>query len=238
MSDDSGFSDGADLGEGVYGGGGGGAGGGLIRGTIGGLIGGIVGAAVWAAITYFANAEIGWIAWGIGLVTGLGVRALAGDETGAALGVIASVIAVVSICAGKYAAIEMLMAAEMDGGAGPVITAEDMIVGFADEVVQEREEAGAPVQWPAGMSYEEADEEADYPSDIWAEGKERWDSLGAEEQEDRIAQQEAQWNEFMEMFESELKQAAFKESFGVLDIVFFLLAVVTAFKVGSGLGAD
>jgi hypothetical protein len=39
---------------------------GLGKCVVAGLIGGVVGGAIWAAIAYFANAEIGWIAWGMG----------------------------------------------------------------------------------------------------------------------------------------------------------------------------
>lgn len=79
----------------------------LIKCVIGGLIGGVLGTAVWAAIAYFAHAEVGWIAWGIGFVVGFGVRFMSAEEQGFMPGMIAVVIAVVSVLAGKYAAVEL-----------------------------------------------------------------------------------------------------------------------------------
>jgi hypothetical protein len=210
-------------------------GGGMLRGVIGGLIGGIVGAAIWAAITYFTNMEIGWIAIGIGFVVGLGVRVLAGEEVGAGLGVMAALIAVVSIVAGKYAAIELMLARDVADETAMAVTAEQFIVENADVVVGEWEADGKTVAWPPGMTIEDAIEESHYPPEIWAEAKSRWDALGAEAQQQQIAEREALMDEFTDAMMGEIKQAAFKESFAPLDLLFFGLAVVTAFKVGSGM---
>ena len=45
-----------------------------IRWLVGGLIGGATGVVIWVLIGYFAHYEVGWIAWGVGFLTGLGVR--------------------------------------------------------------------------------------------------------------------------------------------------------------------
>ena len=42
------------------------------RGIIGGALGGLIGAVIWAGISYFTGYEIGWIAWGVGGMVGLG----------------------------------------------------------------------------------------------------------------------------------------------------------------------
>jgi hypothetical protein len=42
----------------------------LLRPTLAGAIAGLAGGIVWAAIVGLANAEIGWIAWGIGALIG------------------------------------------------------------------------------------------------------------------------------------------------------------------------
>ena len=41
---------------------------------LGGLVGGAIGAAIWAGIVYAIHVEIGWLAWGVGALVGLGVR--------------------------------------------------------------------------------------------------------------------------------------------------------------------
>jgi hypothetical protein len=40
---------------------------------VGGLVAGAIGAGIWAVIAYFTGFELGWIAWGVGLLVGVGV---------------------------------------------------------------------------------------------------------------------------------------------------------------------
>jgi hypothetical protein len=42
----------------------------LLKMASGGAVAGLIGAAIWAAIGYFSGLEIGWIAWGIGMLVG------------------------------------------------------------------------------------------------------------------------------------------------------------------------
>ncbi len=57
---------------------------------VAGLIGGLIGAVVWAAVVYLTDYELGIIAWAIGVLSGLGVRAVAGDTKGAGPAAVAS----------------------------------------------------------------------------------------------------------------------------------------------------
>jgi hypothetical protein len=77
----------------------------LIRWLIGGLIGGAIGGFVWALISYLTNYEVGWIAWGVGFLVGLGVRFadhLGDGEEGLLQGVTAAVMAIGAIGVGTY----------------------------------------------------------------------------------------------------------------------------------------
>jgi hypothetical protein len=113
------------------------------------------------------------------------------------------------------------------------ITSEDIIAGFADEVAEAREEAGKTVQWPAGMTFEDASTQYDYPQDIWQEAKARYDKLPPTEQQELIAEEQEMISSFMEIMSSEVKDAGFRESFGPFDLLWLGLAAFTAFKVGS-----
>ncbi|NOZ39633.1 MAG: hypothetical protein GXP24_05340, partial [Planctomycetes bacterium] len=62
---------------------------------ISGAIAGAVGAAIWAAVAYFANLEIGYIAWGIGGLVGVAVAATGKNTTLA--GVVAVLITIASL---------------------------------------------------------------------------------------------------------------------------------------------
>jgi hypothetical protein len=209
-----------------------------IGGVIGGVIGGAIGAAIWVAVVYFTNYEIGWIAWGVGITTGLGVAAACKDG-GMVTGVLAAIIALVALLAGKYIVVQLFV----DEGFGDVaseyaqnITEVNLIAAIADDVAIEYEEAGRELEWPPGSSWETAEYERDYPADLWADAKGRWEyMLPSEQDEYRTAHIEyVEGN--VEQFRDTVVKEGFKESFGVLDIVFFGLAIASAFKLGASGG--
>lgn len=72
-------------------------------GIIGGSIGGLIGAVLWAAITYFSGYQIGWLAVGVGLLVGFGVRKL-GKGIDKEFGVVGGIIALISVVLGNFLA--------------------------------------------------------------------------------------------------------------------------------------
>ena len=204
---------------------------------IGGAIGSGVGAAIWVAVGYFLNAEVGYIAWGIGALAGIGVAAGSKNES-AATGVVAVVCAVVAILGAKYMVVSMLVDKGMAEESMPIMDDESMIVRIADEVVAEREAAGQQVKWKRGMSVDIADEEVDYPAPIWAEAEKRWLEKPADERERLIAEENELMEEFAGALASGIKESAFTESFSPVDLLWFGLAAFTAFRIGSGATDD
>ncbi len=204
---------------------------------LGGVLGGALGAAVWAAIAHFLHVEIGWIAWGVGLLVGVGVKLAASDrQLTPAFGVAAALIAVLSVAAGKYIAVGMALDQAMRQVASgtDVIDEEISISVIADQVVVEYMEEGEPVRWPGGRAPENPIAQADYPADVWREAVERWGQTSPEERAEiqNFLRENFQAN--MAASRSEIQQAGFKESFGALDILFLALAVATAYKVAGG----
>lgn len=216
----------------------------LLKGLIGATIGGAIGAAVWAGITYGTGYEIGWIAWGIGGVVGLG-SAMMNRSGGAAAGLIAAVVSVVAICAGKYTALEMAIGKFSDSGSEFLVhdlreeyqDPEVMTAYIADLIIGEKMDNGEAIAWPAGVDGEMAMVEADYPAEIWSDAAARWDAMSPAEQdayrEATVESMAANIAAFAEAFESEFARQGFFSSFGPMDILFFGLAVVTAFKIAS-----
>lgn len=206
------------------------------KSIITGVIAGLVGAGVWAAISHFGNVEIGWIAIGIGAFVGFAVGASAAHEASAATGAIAVVIAVLSIVGGKWAAVELDAREAFAKGMELVdFTDETFIVQFADETYFEWQDAGRNVQFPRGSDIDSASSEEEYPQELWREAEARWDALGPDGQEQM---REDLDSEVKGAFRAEIKSRkmdAFKASFGLLDILFFGLAIVAAFKLGSGI---
>ena len=87
----------------------------MIRGILFGLIAGIVGAAAWVGIGVGANAEAGFVAWGIGGLVGFAVAfGVPLHEEGVASGVVAVMISVLAIIAGKYLVVSILVDKEVE----------------------------------------------------------------------------------------------------------------------------
>jgi len=221
----------------------------VVKMAIGGALAGLIGAGIWAGIGYFTGLEIGWIAWGIGMLVGIGVRVVGSQEVatfdkaqrrmvrsrvgaeGPLAGMVAAVLAVVSVLAGKYALVHLFLSAPASS-LEEYLDDDTMISSFADEIVVDRESRGTPVSWPAGVKSEEAYERADYPPDIWIEAESRWNALPEEERANlKKAQAELIGMALGNM--EEAQSAVFLSSFGVFDLLWFGLAAVTAFKLGA-----
>lgn len=78
-------------------------GGNPLSATIAGLGAAAVGASVWAAIAYYADYELGFVAWGIGVAVGFAIARIAG-ASGMPAQAIAVICALLGIAGGKYAA--------------------------------------------------------------------------------------------------------------------------------------
>ena len=203
--------------------------------VIAGAIGGAAGAAIWALISYAANAEIGWIAWGIGFVVGVCVRVAAGEQhEGFLPGITAASIAILSVIAGKYMAVSYAVSAVNLGQADVSFTDEEMIVGIADDIIEAREAKGQKVQLPGGKKIEDANAQADYPPGIWREASQKWQGLGPVGQEQRRETYKAQFRAAVGAMGDQLQRRAFTESFGPFDALWFILAALSAYKLGHG----
>ena len=66
-----------------------------------------IGGALWVAIGHFSGYEIGFVAWGVGLAAGIGALSGAHGKGSAQGGVIAAVLALLSIVIAKYIIIEL-----------------------------------------------------------------------------------------------------------------------------------
>jgi hypothetical protein len=205
-----------------------------------GGVAGAIGAAIWAAVALTTHYESGWVAWGIGLLVGLAVRMASHKDEGSGFfpGIVAVMLAILAIVAGKYAAVHFMIEQAVGNAAvdpkKPGPTDADMIANIADEVVDEFEEAKKPLNWPPGVNPEDAHKPEEFPKEVWTEAKARWESKPAAERETLKSRAKQQGAVLLNNVKDQIRQEAFKQSFGLYDIIFFLLAVATAFKVGSG----
>lgn len=74
----------------------------ILTGLIGGALAALTGGVAWGLIVARTDFEIGFMAWGLGLLAGFGVVLFARGKKGAALQTVAVVTSVASIGLGKY----------------------------------------------------------------------------------------------------------------------------------------
>jgi hypothetical protein len=152
----------------------------LVSGAIGGLIGSIIGAAVWAAVAYFTGYEIGWIAWGVGVLCGFGVAIGTRGQGGPPAGVLAVLLSLLGIAGGKWFANEWYL--------DSFYNSDDLVISaIADDIQARHEEAGRRFRPKSTVQDDDSDYTiaSEYAPDVWQEAQQRLRALSPEEQ-DRI----------------------------------------------------
>lgn len=208
----------------------------MIKGLICSVVGGLVGATIWAIVSYSIHYEIGWIAWGIGGLVGFGMGVGAGDSRGGLTGVVAAIVALASICVGKFAAVHFMVkditqeiiTKEL------VVTDDDGKMMMAGQIAEEYEQAGKRLKWKDGVTIETASVPEDYPTDLWKDVEKRWAGMTSEHQEQYRASIRATREDDLRASASTVEQEGFLSTFGLFDLLWAFLAVGTAYKLGSG----
>jgi hypothetical protein len=208
--------------------------------TVAAIVGAAVGTAIWIALGTHFGAPLGWCAVGVGLMSGIALRLAAGeadDEERVARGITAVIIAVLAICVAKYNVASQTMVTEEEEYWQNFATVdeESMIGTIADQIVLARMNQGQTIAWPdEDMTYEDALWEDDYPPEIWAQARERWLALSEGEQRARQSTHEANVQRLLDYYLREPRRAAFYQSFGSWDLVWFALACASAFVIAGG----
>ena len=74
----------------------------LVPALLGGLIAAVIGGAIWGGIGIWTGAEIGYVAWGVGLLCGFGVVMMSKGQRGMPLQIVAIISGLIGILIGKY----------------------------------------------------------------------------------------------------------------------------------------
>ena len=208
----------------------------IIRGFVGGVVGAVIGAAVWAAVAYFAHYEIGIIAWGIGLLAGVGVAAGAKDDTSAATGVMAACIALAGVAGGKYAAVRLVTGDVVSAATKEVqITDDRAMVYMADSIIDQAEAAGRPLSLPPGFDKDAAESLDQYPKTLADDVRARWGAMTPDAQAQYRDSVKATIVSATEGSADAIASKGFFATLSFWDLLWAVLAVGTAFKVGGGL---
>jgi hypothetical protein len=111
-------------------------------------------------------------------------------------------------------------------------------IRIADEIVYERQAAGETIEWPEDVTLETAWREAHYPAEIWAEAVGWIESLPPEDRaafeadvRSVAAEDHAAWRA---QYNAQDMSYTFKHSFNAFDVLWMVLAVGTAIKLGAG----
>ncbi|MBD3676418.1 MAG: hypothetical protein HUJ26_23145 [Planctomycetaceae bacterium] len=177
-------------------GGGGFAGLGLLGGAIGGVIAGVIGALVWGGVTYGSGYEFSILAWGIGALVGFGVLIGAREEAGLLSGIMALVLANLSIFGGKvfavYIMLNMLFSGFADLSNEEFVASDDYMISiFAEEIVDAKYEAGEEIVYPRD-NIQTFDFSVDYPAKVWQQATTRWEGMPQAERDSLISEYEAE----------------------------------------------
>lgn len=210
----------------------------MVGAVVGSLVGGAIGAAIWAAVGYFTGYEVGWIAWGVGVLAGLGAAVgsnVGGSGPSTGTGVLAAVVALAAVGAGKLAVIEIHYQNDADLALAQEFTHEILMTYVADQLAEQWEDDGISIDWPELPDNQWGRwSEGDYPADLWAESVSWWNETPPEEQgkirEAYRAMHEANVSE-AEQFYADLGSENFLTGF---DAIWMLLAVGSAFGIGRG----
>ncbi|MFO0830496.1 MAG: hypothetical protein U0637_01510 [Phycisphaerales bacterium] len=207
----------------------------MIKGIIGACIGGALGAALWGAIAYFTGYEVGILAWVVGGMVGFGMALGAKDNTDNITGAAAAGIAIAALLVGKYMAVSLYVDKAINKEAARVqITADDAKKYVAWQLVEEYKSQSKPLKWPDGQTEETAEDPEHFPKDLWADMESRWAALTPTQQEGYRNAAEDDFKKAVAAVSGAAKQEGFLSTFSFYDIIFFFLALITAFKLGAG----
>lgn len=200
------------------------------------VVGALVGALAWGGIAAATGYEIGWIAWGIGALVGFGGHL--GESEGQSAGVTCGALAVAAILIGKVFAVQFGAPGEIRKFAEASLNEavyEEIMTDARDYA--EVADGGDVAGYMVSHGYAEVDSADEVGFD------EKYDFENGRGQELlRFAADEPGFEEWREA-EIEMLTAQFlgsysfteriKDSLSMFDILFILLGVSTAYKLGA-----
>lgn len=193
----------------------------------GGLLGGGIGAVLWVIVARLTGYHVGFVAWGVGFLAGLGVMIGSRAQGGVGYGLLASAIALVCIMGGKYA--EASLEVERMAAEHAHVDESNAVEYLRAVISDEMNEAGTL----SDADWERMGEDDAWPSRVQEAAEARWAAMGETERaafiERRAGENAAQANEYRGVATFVL----FLVSFGLWGFLWTGLAVASAYKLGS-----
>jgi len=215
-----------------------------------GLGGAILGAAIWAGIVKFTGFELGIVAWGMGGLVGFCVT-LFTKHRSVLLGILAVAFAIVGILMGKFFIAQWYVMPEMKNMLNMQNNPpEDVIKDFVSDPesmltiaclhLAEQGEFDEEFAWTLVAAHNnEADAPPELKEKIQAglqKATQLRDSWTAKEKEQHVREHFGKFaRRINELVDSEFGfAAAFIATFGLIDILWVILAIGSAFKIAAG----
>lgn len=186
----------------------------MLRGIIGGIFGGLLGAGAWTIATALSGAQLGLGLWLVGLLTGVGVAIGMKREGCARAGYAAVLVALCAVGAGKAAGTPWIQAdAAFDPAAA--ITETQAIAHIERDIQREWSDQGRVIAIADGRAV---------PPEVRAEAMRQWAQMS-----------DPQRTHYLTALAetSAPKPRAALSTVSLLDALWFLLALATAFKVAA-----
>ena len=197
-----------------------------MKGVIGALVGATIGMIAWFLLIRATGYEIGWIAWGVGALTGVAARVV-GAEGSSKLGIIAGTFALIAIIGGQFLALRSLTMKEFDKIAG---TAYEGQVEYAKQVTA----AVSDADMKAAYAKENEEEVSAIKDDEWQEFQKtelpKLKELAAGKPTE--AEFIRNFHKSTLSFGSEFEML--KDSVGLFTLLWIFLGVGSAYKLASG----
>lgn len=208
----------------------------FVRALVGGLLGALIGAGIWAAVAYFLNLNSGIIAWGVGALAGFGALKLT-TEAGNTAGAAAVLAAVLGVAGGKFATASIAVhhfTSTIAQISPSTYTDDDLAMILAEKELDRIESIGRThtLQWPKGKDRESAESIEDYPLVVANAARKDLKSKSPAELDAMRASIVAELNTLIAA-QSDVTWAAFWDMFTIFDVLWFVLAAVTAWKIGA-----
>lgn len=195
----------------------------LAKGLAVSVVCGGIGAAVWAGLTYATGWQLGLVSIVVGGAAGFGMAAGSGGRGGSQAGLIAAVVALVSILAGNFAVAQVLVRGHINDVG---LTEDDGVDVLARQIYED--------MTAAGDSFDDDEWDGDWPVIVRYKAETRWYAMSPAERRELLAAQE-------ELFREEAEGAA--PLMGLLaflwltlhwkSLVVIGLGVSTAYKIAS-----
>lgn len=195
----------------------------------------LVGALLWALIAWKADLEIGWLAWGIGGAVGFAGARFGGS--GVSSGVACGLLALLSIFGGKAIAVTLSLDHEIDAMLESALTQEFYQEQKTDAQAFAQSNPSDHRQFMIERGYTEA-ESADAIDDAEVADFEKFHVPALQKMSESYVSIE-KWRALKKTtmgkaIKAEINMVdVFKETLSPFDLLWILLGVGTAFKLGS-----